>query len=375
MTFMGIVGGSVRALSALAVVGASVLSAGVTPAVPAGAQPGSGARVEGQRLADFVVGPWEIDPTLIGVFDTSAAVIDGPATLEVEFPPELAEVAEQHSAIDGFSSARWSDQLELQNTVLRFADPGVAAAAATDLADALAGRQVPGGAVVPAPIPGHPQTRAYSNPVVEEDTGRTVTFVRAITAHGPYVLSQRAMAADGVATAATLVAGTLDRQAGLIDQFVPTPPPLLDGIPADPTGLLARTVARPTVDPELPGSYGPHGALHFQVDPVRAAPVFADAGVSTWARSLTGVYETRDPQAAQRVADVLVDGHVAVGEPSAPVAALPGSRCASLEFPTTGEWGSYCAAATGRYAVEADGATLAEAQQRLTEQAGLLAGR
>lgn len=324
-------------------------------------------------MADFVVGPWEVDPTLVGKFDTSAVVIDGPEALRVELPTELADAAARHNAIDGFGSARWADDIELQHIVIRFADADTASAAARDLASALAARTVPGGPVVAAIVPGHPDTAAFANPVDEED-GRQVTYVRAITAHGPYVFSQRAMAADGVDEAARLIAGMLDRQPARIDRFQTTPPALLGTLAVDPTGLLARTLAPDAADATaaVPGSYGTHGALHFQDDPVQSGQAFGKYGVGTVAYGQAAIYQGRDVGAASLLRDHLFEEYAPFGDEATAVSGVPGSRCAGLTFPTTGNFRGYCLAATGPYVVEAEGATLIDAQQRLAAQFLLL---
>lgn len=343
-----------------------------TPAAPLGiaGSPQAGAAAEGRRMADFVVGPWEVDPRLTGLFDTSAVVIDGPGAAQPLLPVELGEVAARHQVISGFGTSRWADDVELQHTVLRFADPGVAEAAARDFSDALAHRTVPGGPVVHASIPGHPQTAAFSNPVIEEDSGRVVTYVRAITTHGPYVFSERAMAADGVDTAARLIASALDRQLPLIDRFALTPLPQLAGLPIDPSGLVARTVPLPAdeVTAALPGSYGPHGTLHFQNDPVRSAGVFAESGLINSAYARAGIYETRDAQAAADLVPALVAEYLETGTDPGPIDGLPTSRCADTVFPSTDEQMGYCVVAFDRYVAEAEGDTVEEARQRAAAQ-------
>lgn len=343
-----------------------------TPAAPLGiaGSPQAGAAAEGRRMADFVVGPWEVDPRLTGLFDTSAVVIDGPDAAQPLFPVELGEVASRHRVISGFSTARWADDIELQHTVLRFADPAVAAAAARDFADALAHRTVPFGPIVGAAIPGHPQTSAFSNPVIEEDSGRPVTFVRSITAHGPYVLSERAVAADGVDTAAALIAGALDRQLPLIDQFTLTPLWQLAALPVDPSGLMARTVPLPPdeVTATLPGSYGPHATLHFQDDPTRSAPVLAASGLANSAYAGAGVYETRDPRAAADLVPGLVAEYLETGTDAGPIEGLPSSRCVTAVLPDSDEQTGYCVAAVDRYVAEGSGDTVEEARQRVAAQ-------
>ncbi|MFW0150235.1 hypothetical protein ACNUDN_10470 [Mycobacterium sp. smrl_JER01] len=344
------------------------------PAAPLGAagSPHAGAAAEGRRMADFVVGPWEFDPALIGEYENSAVVIDGPETARGEFPVEVADVLAGHQLIDGFGTARWSDDIEFQHTVLRFADPDVAAAAARDLAHAIAHRPVPAGPTVPGSIPGHPQTAAFEVPLAED--GRTATYVRAITAHGPYVLSERVTSAAGVDAAATMIATVLDRQLPLIDRFPLTPPPLLAGLPVDPSGLMARTLPLPSdqITASRPGSYGTHGTLHFQSNPVRSAKIFAETAMSNAAYGSTGVYETRDAQAAQQLSQELIAQHLVYGTEAGAVEGIPASRCTDMIDPDNGRYSSYCVATFDRYLAEAQADTLLDAQQRTAAQYVLL---
>jgi hypothetical protein len=374
----GLLAASAGVASAQPVGTGAALDVGAYPTVPGpplgiAGSPQAGARVEGRRLADVVVGPWEVDPSLIGKFDTSAVVIDGPEALRAEVPVELADVAVRHQLIDGFATARWADDMELQHIVVRFADPETAATAATEFADALARRKVPGGPIAAAAVPGHPATTAFANPVADADNDRTVTYVRAVTAHGPYVFIQRAMAADGADAASGLVAGILDRQLPVIDQFSLTPPSQLASLPVDPSGLMARTVplSPEDVTTTLPGSFGPRGALHLQDNPVLSGGVFAETGVSTVAYAATAVYETRDADTARRLVDLLDEEYRPVSTPREPVNGLAGSRCADLAFPN-GNTTSHCLAVVDRSVIEAEADTLLDAQQRAAAQSVML---
>lgn len=345
-----------------------------TPSAPLGlaGTPEAGARVEAQRLAAFVVGPWEVDPTLTKAFINSADVVDGAESLRSELPPELAEVGVRHNVIDGFTSGRGAADKELRITVLRFADPQTAGVAAADFADAAADLVQAAGPVVPAAVPGHPETSAVSYPFV--DAGRATTLVRSFTAHGPYVIVQRAGAVRGADDAAALVAAALDRQIPLLDEFVATPPALLPTQPLDPTGLLTRTLPVPPaeVTPEMPGVYDARATLHFEDDPIPAATLFADAGVTHWVNGLVSFYQTRDGQSAQQLSDHLVDQFVEYGAPADPVDGVPGSRCLTLDIPDLPDVRSFCSAVAGRYALGTYGESMAESQQQVAAQYAVL---
>lgn len=348
-----------------------------TPSAPLGVAgtPEAGARVEAQRLAAFVVGPWEVEPSLTEGFGNSGDVIDGAEALQSELPPELAGVGVRHNVIDGFSSGRRGPDKELRITVLRFADPNTAAAAAADFAETAASSAQPGGPVTPTAVPGHPETSAVSYPFV--DAGRTTTLVRSFTAHGPYVIVQRAAAARGADDAAALAAAALDRQIPLLDQFVVTPPALLAVQPLDPTGLLAWTLPVPPADvtPDMPGVYDARATLHFEDDPIATAGLFADAGVTNWVNGLASFYETRDGQSAQQISDHRVGQFARYGTPADPVEGIPGSRCLTLDMPDLPDVRSFCAAVAGRYAVDTYGASLSESQQQVAAQYAMLKSR
>jgi hypothetical protein len=349
-----------------------------TPSAPlglAGTQQ-AGARTEAQRLAAFVVGPWEVDPTLTESFTNSADVVDGPDALRSELPPELAEVGVRHNVIDGFSSGRRGPGKELRITVLRFADPQAAGAAVSDFAEAAANSVQPDGPVTSAAVPGYPETPAVTYPFVD-GSGRKSTLVRSFTAHGPYMIMQLAGAAGGAEDAAALTAAALDRQAPLLDRFVLTPPALLPAQPLDPTGLLARLLPVPPADatPDMPGVYDARATLHFEDNPIVSAGRFADAGVTNWVNGLVSFYEARDAQAAQQISDHRMDYFAEYGTPAEPVAGVPGSRCLTLDMPELPEVRSFCSAVAERYALDTYGESLSESQQQVAAQYAMLTSR
>src|SRR5215213_1553738 len=157
------------------------------PSQPLGVtgDPLRGLLVEAQRMANNVVGPWEVDAGLTKWLGFGATVLLNAADLANIGPEPFAAAAGRHGFINGFVSARTAEgQKILLNAVLRFPDPGTAAAAATDFGDIAANT---GEGVQRAPIPGHPDAQAASYTQTEGSSGKRWSAVRAFSAHGQYV--------------------------------------------------------------------------------------------------------------------------------------------------------------------------------------------
>ena len=326
-----------------------------------------GVLVEAQRMANNVVGPWEVDSTLTGWFGFGATVLQSADALAQIGPEPFAAAASQHGFINGFASARTADgQKILLNAVLRFADPGAAAAAAADFGDIAANT---GEGVQRAQIPGHPDAQAASYTQTEGSTGKRWSAVRAFTAHGQYVFMQLAQAVDGMDPAVGLVAKTIDLQGPTIDKFRATDPSEFADISLDPTGLLARTIPVPEKEATTiqNTTYEQRGALHFQNDPARSATLFSETGTDLVAMAKTNVYQTKDSESAARIVDGFYAELQPTSQPAKPVNNLPDSRCLQLE-----DQGFYCLGAVDRYAIETTSKNLLDAQQQVAAQYAML---
>jgi hypothetical protein len=329
-----------------------------------------GVLVEAQRMANNVVGPWEVDSTLTGWFGFGATVLQSADALAQIGPESFAVAASQHGFINGFASARTAEgQKILLNAVLRFADPGAAAAAATDFGDIAAKT---GDGVRRAQIPGHADAQAASYTQAEGSTGKQWSAVRAFTPHGQYVFMQLAQAVDGMDQAVGLVAKAIDLQGPAIDKFRATDPSEFADISLDPTGLLARTL--PVPDKESTtiqnATYEQRGALQFQSDPARSAKLFTETGTDLVAMAKTNVYQTRDPASAAKIVDGFFAELQPTSQPAKPVNSLPDSRCLQLK-----DKSFYCLGATDRYAIETTSETLLDAQQQVAAQYAMLSSR
>lgn len=323
-----------------------------------------GLLIEGQRMANNVVGPWEADSTLTASFGFGAAVLKSPDAMALIGPQAFAPAVAKHDFINGFATARSAGgQKVLMNAVLRFPDAQAAAAANADLGDLAIKTGKP--PVRPVPIPGHADTVAASYTDAAGPSGQQLTAVLAFTAHGQYVFMQLAQAVDGLDPAVDMIAKTIDLQGPMIDKFRATDPTEFTDISIDPTELLARTLQVPERQATVVqnATYERPGALQFQNDPVRSATLFDKAGMDLVAMGLTNVYHTEDSEGAAQIVDGFFAELQPNSQPANPVKNLPDSRCLKLQ-----DQSFYCLAAAGGDAIEASGTKLLDVQQQVAAQ-------
>lgn len=345
------------------------------PALGAAGDAQRGALLDAQRLADYVTGPWEVDPTLVKPISFGYSPAALPFLLDgigMVFSPnsETNAALARRGLIYGFAAGREVvDQRALTNAVLRFSDPAAAAAAAADLghSNPHPADLPPMPALTPVTIAGHPDAVAASFTWEDHDKNLTWTSVNSYTPHGPYVLFQRAEVVGPVDIASGLISKALDLQGPAIDPFTPTDPAQFATLPKDPSGLLA--LALPVRDGASgavnPITVGVRGLLHFEYNPIRSAKNLADAGVDAAVQGAGWVYRTRDAAAATQLAKTVADNTVADGEKvDSEVPNLPGSHCqTNADDKTVDCWGS-----AGRYYFDVFGHTRKDAQQQAAAQ-------
>lgn len=342
----------------------------------------AGRRVEAQRMADMVAGPWEVDATLISPTNAEIApttVLAEPARLSVLVRGDsIAAIGAAHHFVAGFVSGRATPPPPrgqasadtpkiLDNGVFRFPTPQDASDAAAAMAAADVGTIRPGNIqATRLPIPRYPDTQAYVAPL---SGGFEAS---AFTAHGPYVFFQFAGSKQSAAAVADMIAKTLDLQGPAADHFQTTPVDQLASLPADPTGLLARTV--PATEPNVNQAtvYPPHASLHFRSDPVTSQTMYNDAGITHVSVDRTTIYEAVDTTGAGRAADGLARIDVPfLGYHSAPgINGLPSARCFDRgpDITTLGAVRFLCIATAARYAFKATAAQEVEAHQIIAAQ-------
>ncbi|WP_245843399.1 DUF7373 family lipoprotein [Mycolicibacterium vulneris] len=341
-----------------------------------------GRRVEAQRMADMVTGPWQVDAALISPTNAEIApttALPDPGRLSALVRGEtITTIAAAHHFVAGFVSGRATppppkgqagadNPKILDNGVFRFPSQQEAADAAAAMGAADLGTVRPGGVwATRLPIPRYPNT-------VADVAALSGGFeAESFTAHGPYVFFQFAGSKESAAAAADMIAKTLDLQGPSADHFQATPLDQLATLPLDPTGLLARTV--PATDPSVNQAavYPPHGSLHFRSDPVASQAMYDDAGIARVAADRATVYEAVDTTGAQRAADGLVrmdvpflGYHTAAG-----INGLPAARCFD-RGPDSTDLGAVrflCIATAERYAFKATAAQEVEAHQIIAAQ-------
>jgi hypothetical protein len=341
-----------------------------------------GALIDARRMADNVVGPWEVDPSMVIPSASRAMVLPDTAALGDVLPVAVADAAKPHRLIYGFASDRQNpNQGRLMNAVLRFADPAAAVAAATEMA-AAATAQAPT-VNHPLPIPGHPDARATTFTYDLDTAPDQPVTLYSFTPHGSYVLVQLAHSAS-LDAAVGLVVGALDVQGPRIDQFVPTDPSQFSTLAVDPSGLLAHTMSAPTYpdppgakpfDPKI-GVYLPRAALHFQDSPVDVQSAFADAGLREMAFNQTIIYRTRDAAAAHALVNDLADIATRTEPSVRPMSAvdfLPGSRCVQSQRHIVADESVYfCFAAIGELTIAVHDADPTGARQETAAQYKML---
>jgi hypothetical protein len=350
------------------------------PLAPMGAAgtPATGALLDAQRMADFVVGPWEVDPALAAAypfaFSPGAMPLKSDA-LDAVLTADAAQAAGQHNYVNGYASARQvAGQKLLFNIVLRMADPDSAAAAAHDMAQATLDHPPQSTAPVTMasiPVPGHADANAVSHSFPQYGGNHTWNVVESFTSHGPYVLVQTAQSTDTIDVAAGLVAKTLDLQGPRIDQFKPTDPAQFPTLPRDPSGLLAKSLPVPAKAGNVNNNatFGQYGALHYQVDATASAKVFADTAVDTAVSANDWVFHARDAAGATAVADSAVKQ--TQGAPAEPVPNMPGSHCLTLG----NNAGFWCVGTADRYEFEVSANQLHDAHQQMAAQYILLTAK
>ncbi len=327
-----------------------------------------GSLLESHRLADYVIGPWEVDAELVRRYYVLA--LDGGSSVNAVLPWQISGAALRHHYTAGFLTSRTSSAgLGLTNSVLEFPDPGAASAAVREFIELAATEPT---LSVGAPIVSHPSASAYIQKAANWRRAIAPTdSLIAFSAHDQYVLVHTAWSPGDLAPAADLIAKTLDRQAPLVDQFTPTPEGELAKLLVDPTGLLARTVpiSGAGTSPDGRAVYGIRGALHFQHDPIRSANTFNDAGLVRLAVAATSVYETQETGGALAIATDFYSEASQVGTPRGGVEGLLNSQCVSNAGGP--DENIYCVVNVEKYAIEVSGPEV-DAKQLLAAQYKLL---
>lgn len=365
-------------------VNASALDPGNYPTKPLPPMGNGGDRqhvavLEANRIADVVVGPWEVDPSLItagmiGFASGGSPIL--PERLQLVTSEQAAEVGKP-GMITGYASLRKvQDKTVLSNVVLEMKDPETAKAAAHDMPQKMldyAGQYEFTKATSVVPIPGHDDAFAVASTSTKYQEEGLSQMVRSFTARGPFVLMQMAQTNGEMSDAVSLVAKTLDLQIPAIDGFAATPAAELANLPKDPTGLLARALPVPPKGESFVNNatLGPRAMLHQEPNPVTAGQLYGDAGVDVKVLGDGAVFRARDNAAAKTLAANFSKTEDGAVKPADAVPNLPDSTCYEL----TGVHKAACTGAFDRYAFVVYGNRLKDAHQMAAAQYLILAAK
>lgn len=337
-------------------------------------------------MANYTVGPWQVDPALKSHLRADVAVIDTYDQVGQVLWPWVAGGAWGQPFLVGFTSERHSaagPQKSLRNAVLRFADERAASAVAQGFHDkAMSFPRLEDSMPVvtepeqATPIPAHPD--AHGALITYQQGAERLQELIVATAHGPYVLVQVIHCAATPDCPAQLAAHTLDLQLPLIDSFTPTDPTQFAALPLDPTGLVARTLPLPPDEATSTtgAAYEPAGALHFENDPVTVGPALSSTKVDEVSINRATIYQAATPEAAQTLLQAYGDTLSATkaAQPADGVPGLPQSRCTVI--PGAGGVISHhwCLATAENYMIKTVAGQLDTAHQQLAAQYRILVG-
>lgn len=314
-----------------------------------------GTAVEGQRMAEYVVLPTELDPELTESVPMSTYVIkDGPSLANL-MPGREPQIADTEGMIVGFSTSRSHPDRAVDRSivhaVLRFPNAAAASRAAEQMS--AAGTEPVDGVTpaVPSRIDILPETA-----VTTRTTGESFSS-EGFTARGDYVIYTWAGApAADTDWVAQMIAAAVDQQGPMIDQFPATPAADIAALPMDIDNVLVLTLPAPegrwASDLAV---YGARGAAHFATDPSVNAEMMNSAGADRMATDDTNVYRAEDDAGAAELHTLFADEAVRDQGliPAASPPGVPGASCFLYET-AQGDY-TYCLVHRGRYLGEVSG--------------------
>lgn len=339
--------------------------------------------VEGQRMAEFVLVPFEIDPGLIdGKMPTG--VITDKDQLTMIFSPEMAKVPAMDTMMMGYvstasteASVAKSDARSMNNVALRFLTPQDATAAAEQMSAAAAVTAV----YSTGTLPGSPNTTFVRGPGPDGgEVWMAFTATRSFVVYQWYGVGET----QNDKFESTLVRGTTDRVA-MINKF-PAAPTKAEAQAAGTTGstrplmdqnhILIYAIPLPdskitrkgTLGAAKRAVYGPRGMAHTSTNPPVTYEMLRSTGSTANAVEGSVVYRADTPDGATKIyneinADITTRGGASATSPTG----LPQATCSKNTTAGGTEYHS-CLIQNGRYLGYTDGKELTEAQQKISAQ-------
>ncbi len=333
---------------------------------------------EGQRLAEYVLHPVELDPAFghnTWPSDRGHIVLDRKPLAVLLANDTFTEVAQD--LVTGWVTAASTAMDEkngivLVNAVMVFPNEQRAKEVAEQLErdDFTYNRDNQ-----PVQVPKHPAARAHWRP--------QVPGVGSWLAHGRFVVMTNVKeyaAAPNLPSHVSWIERLLDRQLPLLDQFKPTASNELKTIPLDPDGLLGRALPSPKASPSRTDGdlvVGPRGAISELLDPKFVVEDLRAAGTDLVAFGNSVVIRTRDAAAATTLFDKLTGPSASMEPTEGPSGVGQDARC-SAPKPVHGQRppiGWVCFVKYDRFVAEVSATGEQDLMQRAAAQYALLAAR
>ncbi|MET4610639.1 hypothetical protein ABIC28_001617 [Rhodococcus sp. PvR044] len=324
--------------------------------------------VEGQRLAEFTVVPFEVDPELT-MSKMPTMVMRSGKNLGAIISGAAGDIASNYKMLYGYASTAATNtpnvtdpSRSIVHAVMRFNNPEDAAAAAREIHTNLTTVDSGSGIGTPQTIGILPNT-LVSTSEHSFNAGPEVS-VNAFTPHGDYLIytwaSAPAAQKDWTAKA---VSKALDLQGPMIDKFPAQPTKEQNGgksadFPViDQDKVLIYAIPEQDAQAKLGddmAAYGPRGMSHRSTNPPLTYRVLTETGSDHNAVAKTTVYRAKDDAGAKRIVDEFVNDLTSQGFATAPSPQrLPNATCVTKD--TTQGSVDYCMVANGRYVGEASG--------------------
>lgn len=271
--------------------------------------------IEGQRLAEYSILPFEADPAFTEGGQFPAPVLRSLSNISGLLPENATEIFGEAPINAGYTvggateSSDDSEQSNYQHSVLSFATADDTARIANDLhsADLSAATELPTSA---ESIPGKPDTFVASIPQEEGENGSV--RVRAFTAHGPFLfIDQFIVPSDQKDKALESIGRAVDQQIPLADQFPRTPSADQPGggkaswPDIDQDKILIYALRDEAEDPALLGAdgsvFGPRGTAGLRLNSDVWFDLLQEVGAEHTAISGTYVYRADDDAGAEKI--------------------------------------------------------------------------
>ena len=307
-----------------------------------------GRSVEGQRMAEFVVLPPEVDPTLTESASMSTYVIKDGKSLGILLPGPTPQVAADNGMLVGFSTARSTpgkaNDSSLVHAVLRFPDAAAATKAANAMHQSVLGYDFGNG------LPAVGKVNALPEALASTSESGGVFSANAFTPHNEYVIYTWASAPAAQKNwTADVIAKAYELQAPMIEKFPATDPANYANLEIDVDGVLRYTL--PTEGSQSTSSlavYGSRGAAHSSTNALANLENFTRTGTTHQAVDATNVYLSDTEEGSQQLRDAFLAEMKTendMAEDAAPPN-VPGAACLSAKTYSGTEY--YCLVQFGK---------------------------